>query len=162
MPKGASSALFPLDFIPPLLCVRGKPRGININLAFEEIIFYYCKLPSQHSNQTIRIFISCSHTNNLAPHNINARIQVDVCTEAVLAAQLSKDVFYMFFVILLFAMFASLFTLQKETLEYCEPFFLIGSRMLFAGIILLIKNQPKASLVFPITCIICRIFNQHL
>jgi drug/metabolite transporter (DMT)-like permease len=34
-------------------------------------------------------------------------------------------------------MFASIFTLQKETLEYCEPFFLIGSRMLFAGIMLL-------------------------
>ena len=40
-------------------------------------------------------------------------------------------------VILLFALFASLFTLQKETLEYCGPFFLIGSRMLFAGTILL-------------------------
>lgn len=43
----------------------------------------------------------------------------------------------MFLVILLFALFASLFTLQKETLEYCEPFFLIGSRMLFSGTILL-------------------------
>lgn len=43
----------------------------------------------------------------------------------------------MFLVILLFALFASLFTLQKDTLQYCEPFFLIGSRMLFSGIILL-------------------------
>ena len=43
----------------------------------------------------------------------------------------------MFFVILLFALFASIFTLQKETLDYCEPFFLIGARMFFAGIMLL-------------------------
>lgn len=43
----------------------------------------------------------------------------------------------MFFVILLYALFASIFTLQKETLDYSGPFFLIGSRMLFAGIILL-------------------------
>ena len=41
-------------------------------------------------------------------------------------------------VILLFALFASLFTWQKETLNYCEPFFLIGSRMTFAGIVLLL------------------------
>jgi len=43
----------------------------------------------------------------------------------------------MFLVILLFAMFASLFTLQKETLLYSQPFFLVGSRMLVAGLILL-------------------------
>lgn len=42
----------------------------------------------------------------------------------------------MYLVLVLFAMFASLFTLQKETLNYAEPFFLIGSRMLFAGILL--------------------------
>lgn len=39
-------------------------------------------------------------------------------------------------VILLFAMFASLFGLSKATLAYSEPFFLIGSRMFLAGILL--------------------------
>ncbi len=41
-------------------------------------------------------------------------------------------------VILLYALFASLFTIQKETLFYSEPLFLVGSRMLFAGLLLLI------------------------
>lgn len=40
-------------------------------------------------------------------------------------------------VILLFALFASLFTLSKTALEFAEPFFLIGSRMTCAGIFLL-------------------------
>ena len=40
------------------------------------------------------------------------------------------------FVILLFALFASLFTFSKDTLNFAEPFFLIGSRMTFAGILL--------------------------
>ena len=40
-------------------------------------------------------------------------------------------------VLVLFALFASLFTLSKTALEFSEPFFLIGSRMLFAGLILL-------------------------
>lgn len=39
-------------------------------------------------------------------------------------------------VLLLFALFASLFTLSKTALTFSEPFFLIGSRMLFAGIML--------------------------
>lgn len=43
----------------------------------------------------------------------------------------------MVLVIGLFAMFSSIFTLQKVGLLYGEPFFLIGSRMLFAGILLL-------------------------
>ena len=43
----------------------------------------------------------------------------------------------MYLVILLFALFASLFGLSKETLKVSEPFFLIGSRMLFAGLLLL-------------------------
>jgi len=43
----------------------------------------------------------------------------------------------MYLVVILFALFASLFTLGKLTLEYSEPFFMIGSRMTFAGIILL-------------------------
>lgn len=43
----------------------------------------------------------------------------------------------MHLVILLYVLFASLFTLQKDTLNYCEPFFLVGSRMAFAGTLLL-------------------------
>lgn len=53
----------------------------------------------------------------------------------------------MYLVVLLYVLFASLFTLQKTTLNYCEPFFLVGSRMLFAGLILtayvLYKNRPS-------------------
>ena len=44
----------------------------------------------------------------------------------------------MHLVTLLYALFASLFTLQKDTLNYCEPFFMVGSRMLFAGLVLLV------------------------
>lgn len=44
-------------------------------------------------------------------------------------------------VLLLFALFASLFGLSKETLKFSEPFFLIGSRMTFAGIILLLHQH---------------------
>jgi len=40
-------------------------------------------------------------------------------------------------VILLFALFASLFTLSKTALDFSEPFFLIGSRMAFSGVLLL-------------------------
>ena len=43
----------------------------------------------------------------------------------------------MYLVVLLFAMFASLFTLQKVTLNYAEQFFQVGTRMTFAGILLL-------------------------
>lgn len=43
----------------------------------------------------------------------------------------------MHLVVLLYALFASLFTLQKDSLNYCEPFFMVGSRMLFAGVVLL-------------------------
>ncbi len=46
----------------------------------------------------------------------------------------------MILVILLFAMFASLFGLSKDTLQYSEPFFLIGSRMAFAGLMLLLHQ----------------------
>lgn len=42
-----------------------------------------------------------------------------------------------FLVILLFALFASLFGISKDTLNYSQPFFLIGSRMLAAGLILM-------------------------
>lgn len=43
----------------------------------------------------------------------------------------------MHLVILLFALFASLFTFSKSALSLSEPFFLIGSRMTFAGLLLL-------------------------
>ncbi len=43
----------------------------------------------------------------------------------------------MFYVFLLYALFASVFTISKTALEYSQPFFLIGTRMIFAGIILL-------------------------
>lgn len=43
----------------------------------------------------------------------------------------------MFFVFLLFALFASVFTVGKIGLEYTQPFFLIGVRMIIAGILLL-------------------------
>jgi drug/metabolite transporter (DMT)-like permease len=43
-------------------------------------------------------------------------------------------------VIVLYALFASLFGLSKATLEHSEPLFLIGSRMAFAGILLLIHQ----------------------
>lgn len=55
----------------------------------------------------------------------------------------------LFLVILLFALFASLFGINKATLAYSEPFFLIGSRMLLAGILLtghqLIFNRKNIS-----------------
>lgn len=40
-------------------------------------------------------------------------------------------------VVLLFALFASIFSLQKIGLMYSEPFFLIGFRMFFAGLLML-------------------------
>lgn len=43
----------------------------------------------------------------------------------------------MLFVVLLYALFASVFTIAKAGLEYTQPFFFVGTRMLFAGIILL-------------------------
>jgi drug/metabolite transporter (DMT)-like permease len=46
----------------------------------------------------------------------------------------------MFLVILLYALFASLFAFSKGTLEFSEPFFLIGSRMTFAGLLLLLHQ----------------------
>ncbi|WP_039360513.1 DMT family transporter [Candidatus Protochlamydia amoebophila] len=43
----------------------------------------------------------------------------------------------MFYVILLYALFASVFTIAKTGLEYSQPFFLVGTRMLLAGCLLL-------------------------
>lgn len=44
----------------------------------------------------------------------------------------------MFLVLILYALFASVFTLAKSALAYTEPFFLIGARMSFAGILMLL------------------------
>ena len=49
-------------------------------------------------------------------------------------------------VALLYALFASLFGISKATLNYSEPFFLIGSRMSVAGVIMItiqIIRQPE-------------------
>lgn len=43
----------------------------------------------------------------------------------------------MVFVLLLYALFASVFTIAKTGLEYTQPLFFVGSRMALAGIILL-------------------------
>jgi drug/metabolite transporter (DMT)-like permease len=42
----------------------------------------------------------------------------------------------MLLVVLLYAMFASLFGVSKSTLDYTQPIFFIGSRMFFAGVLL--------------------------
>ncbi|MEM1283500.1 MAG: DMT family transporter [Chlamydiota bacterium] len=56
----------------------------------------------------------------------------------------------MILIFLLFALFASVFTVGKTALEFSQPFFLVGTRMLFAGIILFtyeyFKNPQKISL----------------
>lgn len=43
----------------------------------------------------------------------------------------------MHWVLLLYAMFASVFTIAKTGLEYAQPFFFVGTRMALAGVILL-------------------------
>jgi len=43
----------------------------------------------------------------------------------------------MFFVFLLYALFASVFTVAKEALQVSSPLFLLGSRMLLAGVLML-------------------------
>lgn len=58
---------------------------------------------------------------------------------------MSKKTHYIYLigVFILFALFASIFTLQKATLLYSEKFFLVGSRMFAAGIILLLYTVIK-------------------
>lgn len=43
----------------------------------------------------------------------------------------------MYLVILLYALFASVFTVSKTGLQYTQPIFFVGTRMVFAGIIML-------------------------
>lgn len=46
-------------------------------------------------------------------------------------------------VFLLFALFASVFTVGKTALDFSQPFFLVGTRMLFAGILLVAYEYLK-------------------
>lgn len=43
----------------------------------------------------------------------------------------------MYFTLLLYALFGSVFTIGKQSLQYAQPFFIIGSRMTAAGMLLL-------------------------
>lgn len=43
----------------------------------------------------------------------------------------------MFLVVLVYALFASVFTTAKTALDYSQPLFLVGSRMMLAGVLLL-------------------------
>ena len=49
----------------------------------------------------------------------------------------------MFFVIALYALFASVFTVSKEALLYAKPFFLVGTRMVIAGGAMLVFQYFK-------------------
>lgn len=53
----------------------------------------------------------------------------------------------MYLVFILYALFASVFTISKTGLQYAQPFFFVGSRMALAGLLLLayqlvIKREP--------------------
>ncbi len=49
----------------------------------------------------------------------------------------------MYLVFLLYALFASIFTIGKVSLEYAQPFFIIGSRMTVAGFLMLVFQLIK-------------------
>lgn len=57
----------------------------------------------------------------------------------------------MFYVILLYALFASVFTLAKTGLSYAAPLFLVGTRMAFAGGILLVYQKMRGNLSFSLS-----------
>lgn len=62
----------------------------------------------------------------------------------------SKKNFSILLVVVLFFLFASLFGLSKEALNFSAPFFLIGSRMFISGISILIYlfiRNPKSLLI---------------
>ena len=56
----------------------------------------------------------------------------------------------MFYVILLYALFASVFTIAKTGLDYSEPLFFVGTRMMLAGSLMLLFQYIfyKESFVF--------------
>lgn len=49
-------------------------------------------------------------------------------------------------VFLLYALFGSVFTIGKQSLEYAQPFFIVGSRMAIAGVVLLAYTLYKGQL----------------
>jgi len=53
-------------------------------------------------------------------------------------------------VFLLYALFASVFTISKMSLQYAQPFFFVGTRMLFAGVLMLIYQffRDRANFLF--------------
>ncbi|HFL8794887.1 MAG TPA: DMT family transporter [Candidatus Azosocius sp. HAIN] len=53
----------------------------------------------------------------------------------------------MHLIIILYSLFASIFTLQKETLKYAEPLFLIGIRMTISGFILILHEITNKNLI---------------
>jgi drug/metabolite transporter (DMT)-like permease len=56
----------------------------------------------------------------------------------------------MFYVVLLYALFASVFTIAKTGLDYSEPLFFVGTRMMMAGAMMLIFQYffKRESFVF--------------
>lgn len=71
-------------------------------------------------------------------------------------------------VFLLYLLFASVFTIAKYGLEYTEPFFLIGSRMMFAGVLMVAalyiydKKSLKLTKPMVLPLILLSIFNIYL
>jgi drug/metabolite transporter (DMT)-like permease len=57
----------------------------------------------------------------------------------------------MSFVFLLYALFASVFTVAKEALLAASPFFLLGSRMLLAGVLMLIFQYFRKGALLKLT-----------
>ena len=49
----------------------------------------------------------------------------------------------MFLVFLLYALFASIFTISKQALVYAQPFFLVGTRMFLAGILMFLFQYVR-------------------
>ena len=54
----------------------------------------------------------------------------------------------MIWVFVLYALFASVFTIGKTALEYTEPLFLVGSRMALAGVIMLVYEGIRQRSLF--------------
>lgn len=56
----------------------------------------------------------------------------------------------MWIVILMYALFASVFTAGKVTLQYVDPFFLTGVRMLIAGglVLIYLTLNPPPKFIF--------------
>lgn len=73
----------------------------------------------------------------------------------------------MFLVLLLYALFASVFTISKTGLEHAQPFFFVGSRMAVAGLILLgylfIRHREmfRTKLPIKLLCLLA-LFNIYL